>query len=283
MTKGAMDLYMSEVARGVARGRLAACATREMCMNIKKGACQERFVRCKELAQEVSEAVQSGRLNLVPQLHRRAWHSWLDNITDWCVSQQLWWGHRMPVYHITAADGREVWVAAARRKMQGGRLCRRKTVLLHGLLCDGGGHKTSKSWGNVINPLDVISGASLEVLCERMEGSLNTEEVLTGIRRNFPTGIPECGADALWFTLCSTNFNTAHPVLQPQGTHLSFSSHRCLASLQHHHHHHHCCHHLRGGETVMWLRVARFGGLQRAAQSEACGIEGQLLIIKLME
>ncbi|XP_063880652.1 probable valine--tRNA ligase, cytoplasmic isoform X1 [Scylla paramamosain] len=188
----------------------------------------------------------------------------------------------MPVYHITAADGREVWVAAAWRKMQGGRLWRRKTVLLHGLLCDGGGHKTSKSWGNVINPLDVISGASLEVLCERMEGSLNTEEVLTGIRRNFPTGIPECGADALWFTLCSTNFNTAHPVLQPQGTHLSFSSHGCLASsLQHHHHHHHCCHHLRGGETVMWLRVARFGGLQRAALSEACGIEGQLLIIKL--
>ncbi|KAK8373220.1 hypothetical protein O3P69_000570 [Scylla paramamosain] len=37
------------------------------------------------------------------------------------------------------------------------------------------------------------------------------------------------------------------------------------------------------GETVMWLQVDRFGGLQRAAQSEACGIEGQLLIIKLME
>ncbi|XP_063854797.1 uncharacterized protein LOC135096957 [Scylla paramamosain] len=45
-----------------------------------------------------------------------------------------------------------------------------KTVLLHGLLCDGGGHKMSKSWGSVI---DVINGASLEVLCERVEGSLN--------------------------------------------------------------------------------------------------------------
>ncbi|KAK8399849.1 hypothetical protein O3P69_002911 [Scylla paramamosain] len=94
-----------------------------------------------------------------------------------------------------------------------------ETVLLHGLLCDGGGHKTSKSWGNVINPLDVISGASLEVLCERMEGSLNTEEVLTGIRRNFPTGIPECGADALWFTLCSTNFNMCRfAVNLPEGS-----------------------------------------------------------------
>ncbi|KAK8402254.1 hypothetical protein O3P69_000566, partial [Scylla paramamosain] len=38
-----------------------------------------------------------------------------------------------------------------------------ETVLLHGLQGDGGGHKTSKSWGSVINPLDVISGASLEV------------------------------------------------------------------------------------------------------------------------
>ncbi|XP_063877021.1 valine--tRNA ligase-like isoform X2 [Scylla paramamosain] len=84
------------------------------------------FAWCKELAQEASEAVQSGRLTLVPQLHRRAWHSWLDNITDWCVSQQLWWGHKIPVYHITAADGWEVWVAAAWRRMQGGRLWRRK-------------------------------------------------------------------------------------------------------------------------------------------------------------
>ncbi|XP_063857860.1 uncharacterized protein LOC135099431 isoform X8 [Scylla paramamosain] len=56
-----------------------------------------------------------------------------------------------------------------------------ETVLLHGLQGDGGGHKTSKSWGSVIDPLDVISGVSLEVLCERVEGTLNAEEVLTGL------------------------------------------------------------------------------------------------------
>ncbi|MPC35904.1 Valine--tRNA ligase [Portunus trituberculatus] len=246
------------------------------------------FVHCKELAQEASEAVQNGCLSLVPELHRKSWHSWLDNITDWCVSRQLWWGHRIPVYHVTAVDGREAWVAAgseedARRKamekegmsldsitstqqeedvldtwfssglfpfaalgwpgqerggttsdldrfypttlvetghdilffwvarmvMLGLNLTGRlpfETVLLHGLLCDAGGHKMSKSRGNVIDPLDVISGASLEVLCKRVEGSLNAEEVLNGIRRNFPAGIPECGADALRYTLCSTNF-----------------------------------------------------------------------------
>ncbi|XP_063860543.1 uncharacterized protein LOC135100907 isoform X3 [Scylla paramamosain] len=53
--------------------------------------------------------------------------------------------------------------------------------------------------------------ACLLVLCERVEGSLNTEEVLTGLRINSPTGIPECGADALRSTLCSTSFKKPSP------------------------------------------------------------------------
>ena len=83
----------------------------------------DRFVSCKELAQEASEAVHNGDLRLVPDHHRKTWHGWLDNITDWCVSRQLWWGHRLPVYHVKAAEEREVWVAAssvedARRKAE---------------------------------------------------------------------------------------------------------------------------------------------------------------------
>ncbi|KAK8374272.1 hypothetical protein O3P69_009710, partial [Scylla paramamosain] len=57
------------------------------------------------------------------------------------------------------------------------------------------------------SPVFVV-GASTQVLCERVEGSLNTEEVLTGLRINSPTGIPECGADALRSTLCSTSFRS---------------------------------------------------------------------------
>ncbi|KAG0721657.1 Valine--tRNA ligase, mitochondrial [Chionoecetes opilio] len=84
---------------------------------------EDLFINCKELAREASEAVHSGRLALVPAHHRKAWHGWLDNITDWCVSRQLWWGHRIPVYRVTALDQREVWVAAhsleeARRKAE---------------------------------------------------------------------------------------------------------------------------------------------------------------------
>ncbi|XP_063860540.1 uncharacterized protein LOC135100907 isoform X1 [Scylla paramamosain] len=60
------------------------------------------------------------------------------------------------------------------------------------------------------SPVFVV-GASTQVLCERVEGSLNTEEVLTGLRINSPTGIPECGADALRSTLCSTSFKKPSP------------------------------------------------------------------------
>ncbi|XP_063857093.1 valine--tRNA ligase-like isoform X8 [Scylla paramamosain] len=110
-----------------------------------------------------------------------------------------------------------------------------ETVLLHGLLGDGGGHKTSKSWGSVIDPLDVISGVSLEVcdllvLCVLywcslavVSSTLTAGTVREGggdpecrrsthwSRMNSPTGIPECGADALWSTLCSTSFRKPSP------------------------------------------------------------------------
>lgn len=72
-----------------------------------------RFIRCKELAKKASEAVDNGELSLLPDHHQREWHSWLDNITDWCVSRQLWWGHRIPVYCVMTSEGRELWIAAA--------------------------------------------------------------------------------------------------------------------------------------------------------------------------
>lgn len=66
----------------------------------------------------------------------------------------------------------------------------------------------SKSLGNVIDPMDVITGVSLEGLCDRVQGSQEVEQVVEGLKRNFPAGIPECGADALRFTLCSTNLKS---------------------------------------------------------------------------
>ncbi|XP_063858123.1 uncharacterized protein LOC135099658 isoform X4 [Scylla paramamosain] len=82
-----------------------------------------------------------------------------------------------------------------------------ETVLLHGLQGDGGGHKTSKSWGSVIDPLDVISGASLEV-CDLLVLCVLYWCSLAVVSSTLTAGIPECGADALWSTLCSTSFRS---------------------------------------------------------------------------
>ena len=53
------------------------------------------------MAADAAEAVRSGKLKVVPEMHQKTWFSWMDNIRDWCISRQLWWGHRIPAYFVT--------------------------------------------------------------------------------------------------------------------------------------------------------------------------------------
>uniref|UniRef100_A0A8C3IAI0 Valine--tRNA ligase, mitochondrial n=1 Tax=Chrysemys picta bellii TaxID=8478 RepID=A0A8C3IAI0_CHRPI len=240
------------------------------------------FLRCEEMAQRALEAVESGHLKLTPKFHEKNWRTWLSNISDWCISRQLWWGHQIPAYQVSVS-GDALWVvgrteAEARRKASGilkkpeeeMELVRDADVLdtwfssalfpfaalgwprkvgdlqefypnslletgsdllffwvarmvmlgeqltgelpfsqvfLHSLVRDAHGRKMSKSLGNVVDPLDVIHGASLQDLQGRLrDGNLDPQEVaiaMEGQRRDFPQGIPECGTDALRFALCS--------------------------------------------------------------------------------
>ncbi|XP_032643733.1 valine--tRNA ligase, mitochondrial isoform X1 [Chelonoidis abingdonii] len=249
------------------------------------------FLRCEGMAQRALEAVESGRLKLTPEFHEKNWRTWLSNISDWCISRQLWWGHQIPAYQVSISgscdlgkDGSDaLWVvgrteAEARRKASGilkkpeeeVELVRDADVLdtwfssalfpfaalgwprkvgdlqefypnslletgsdllffwvarmvmlgvqltgelpfsqvfLHSLVRDAHGRKMSKSLGNVVDPLDVIHGASLQDLQGRLrDGNLDPREAaiaMEGQRRDFPQGIPECGTDALRFALCS--------------------------------------------------------------------------------
>ncbi len=56
------------------------------------------FMRMEELAQPAIEAVKSGEVRIVPENHGRVYLDWMENIRPWCISRQLWWGHRLPVY-----------------------------------------------------------------------------------------------------------------------------------------------------------------------------------------
>uniref|UniRef100_A0A7S4GAC0 valine--tRNA ligase n=1 Tax=Eutreptiella gymnastica TaxID=73025 RepID=A0A7S4GAC0_9EUGL len=88
-----------------------------------------------------------------------------------------------------------------------------KEVYLHALVCDKDGRKMSKSLGNVIDPLDIISGISLEDMGAKLEsGNLHKSEIRRARqaqRKQFPKGIPECGSDALRIGLLSYSVSGA--------------------------------------------------------------------------
>ncbi|GIW39920.1 MAG: valine--tRNA ligase [Candidatus Binatia bacterium] len=69
---------------------------------------EQWFVRMKPLAGPAIEAVRTGRLELVPERWVGVYLHWLENIRDWCISRQLWWGHRIPVWYCSACGAETV-------------------------------------------------------------------------------------------------------------------------------------------------------------------------------
>ncbi|XP_055530331.1 valine--tRNA ligase [Wyeomyia smithii] len=250
------------------------------------------YVKCDDMAKNATEAVRSGELKIIPEVHTKIWYHWMDGIRDWCVSRQLWWGHRIPAYQVSFKDPSEkpselgeeslwfvgrseeealdkaakelkvakealilkqdddvldTWFSSglfpfsvfgwpdntddlklyyptslletghdilffwvARMVFFGQTLLGKlpfKEIFLHPMVRDAHGRKMSKSLGNVIDPLDVITGISLEGLHKQLyDSNLDPREIeraKAGQKQDYPNGIPECGTDAMRFALCA--------------------------------------------------------------------------------
>jgi valyl-tRNA synthetase len=238
------------------------------------------YVRAAPLAKVAADAVANGEIEFVPKQYENMYFSWMNDIQDWCISRQLWWGHRIPAWYdeqgnvhvgrneaearaqnglaadvvlkqdddvldtwfssalwtfstlgwpentedlktfhptdvlVTGFDIIFFWVARMImmtmhfvKDENGKPQVPFKTVYVTGLIRDDDGNKMSKSKGNVIDPLDMIDGISLEDLLEKRTGNMMQPKMAEKIKKltvkQFPDGIESHGTDALRFTLAA--------------------------------------------------------------------------------
>ena len=89
-----LSLLIKTEERPHAVGQCYRCGT-----NIEPLVSEQWFVKMQPLAQPAIKAVEDGRIKFVPQRFTKIYLGWLENIRDWCISRQLWWGHRIPVWY----------------------------------------------------------------------------------------------------------------------------------------------------------------------------------------
>ncbi len=89
--------------------------------------CLQWFLRMKHFAEIALPPVMNDELKFYPSKYKATYRNWLENIQDWCISRQLWWGHRIPAYYLPTAEGEEEQYVVAETPEEALRLARMKS------------------------------------------------------------------------------------------------------------------------------------------------------------
>ena len=120
------------------------------------------FVKMAPLAKRAIEVVKDGRIKFVPERFTKIYLNWMENVHDWCISRQLWWGHQIPAW--TCEDCGHITVSREVSAMEQMDEVPFRTVFIHGIVRDSLGRKMSKSLGNGIDPLEIINQYGADAL-----------------------------------------------------------------------------------------------------------------------
>ncbi len=236
------------------------------------------YVKTSGMAEKANEEVRKGNIKFHPENWIKTYFNWMDNIEDWCISRQIWWGHRIPAWYdqngniyvgeneedvrnhyklkdtdlIQDEDVLDTWFSSslwpfgslgwpeeskdykeffptsllvtgfdiiffwvARMMMMSIEFTGKipfKDIYVTGLIRDENGQKMSKSKGNIIDPVDLIYGITIDDLIKKRTSNLMQEGLAEKIerktRKQFPNGIDSYGTDALRMTFFSLATHT---------------------------------------------------------------------------